>query len=77
MTSFSAEDWEQLSQLAGLLVVVDIHPRWAGVFPYEKNIYVYLWNNIFIYMLPRRFDFTTFKSMNIVIKFILCYAYYL
>ena len=36
MTSFSAEDWEQLSQLAGLLVVVDIHPRWAGVSPYER-----------------------------------------
>ena len=27
---FSFEDWEQLSQLSGLLVVVDIYPRWAG-----------------------------------------------
>ena len=31
MVSFSAEDWDHLSQLAGLLVVVDIYPRWAGV----------------------------------------------
>ena len=36
MTSFSAEDWEQLSQLAGLLVVVDIYPRWAGAAQYER-----------------------------------------
>ena len=38
MVSFSAEDWDQLSQLVGLLVVVDIYPRWAGV-SLKKIIY--------------------------------------